>query len=138
MYRCSQTVCAMILIDQPVVQSRSNPHSKRPSDLDLAGLCWVLDYRWSLLPLSTKITILVTQGINTTPWTVGSSLGALGLVASYFFLRDRANCPPKSVGQSMAMVIVATLIIAALAVGCGWIGSHQHLGFTLTSRRCEA
>lgn len=35
----------------------------------------------------------------------------------------------------MAMVIVATIIIAALAVACGWIGSHQHLGFTVTSRR---
>ena len=35
----------------------------------------------------------------------------------------------------MAMVICASVVIAALAVGAGWMGSHQHLGFTLVSRR---
>lgn len=62
----------------------------------------------------------VIAGINPTAWTIGSTLLALGL----------------SVGQAMAMVIVATMVIAALAVGAGWPGSHQRLGFTVTSRRC--
>ena len=35
----------------------------------------------------------------------------------------------------MAMVICASVAIAAVAVGGGWMGSHQHLGFTLVSRR---
>ena len=58
-------------------------------------------------------------GINTTPWTVGSTLLALGL----------------SVGQAMGIVICATFVIALLAVGAGWPGSHQHIGFTVLSRR---
>jgi cytosine/uracil/thiamine/allantoin permease len=58
-------------------------------------------------------------GINTTAWTIGSTLLALGL----------------SVGQAMGMVVCAAVIIALLAVGAGWMGSHQHLGFTVVSRR---
>ncbi|ERF70196.1 hypothetical protein EPUS_00384 [Endocarpon pusillum Z07020] len=60
----------------------------------------------------------VIGGINTTAWTIGSSLLALGL----------------SVGQAMGMVVCAAVIIAFLAVGAGWMGSHQHLGFTVVSR----
>jgi nucleobase:cation symporter-1, NCS1 family len=62
---------------------------------------------------------LVSPGINTTSWTIGSSLLALGL----------------SVGQAMGMVVCAAVIIGFLAVGAGWMGSHQHLGFTVVSRR---
>jgi nucleobase:cation symporter-1, NCS1 family len=62
---------------------------------------------------------LVFQGINTTPWTIGSTLLALGL----------------SVGQAMGIVVCAAVIVAFLAVGAGWMGSHQHLGFTVVSRR---
>ena len=58
-------------------------------------------------------------GINTTAWTVGSTLLSLGL----------------SVGQAMGTVIGATIFIALLAVGAGWMGSHQYIGFTVTSRR---
>ncbi|KAL8960260.1 MAG: hypothetical protein Q9193_003003 [Seirophora villosa] len=60
----------------------------------------------------------VVAGINTTSWTVGSTLLALGL----------------SVGQAMAMVIVGCVIIGVLAVLCGWLGSHHHVGFTVASR----
>ncbi|KAF7510903.1 hypothetical protein GJ744_005733 [Endocarpon pusillum] len=60
----------------------------------------------------------VIGGINTTAWTIGSTLLALGL----------------SVGQAMGMVVCAAVVIAFLAVGAGWMGSHQHLGFTVVSR----
>ena len=35
----------------------------------------------------------------------------------------------------MGTVIGASIFIALLAVGAGWMGSHQYIGFTVTSRR---
>lgn len=60
----------------------------------------------------------VIAGINTTSWTIGSTLFALGL----------------SLGQSMAMVVVGCLIIGLVAVASGWAGAHQHIGFTVLCR----
>lgn len=81
---------------------------------------WVIAGQSSLPWVRTMSLLSCSVGINTTAWTIGSALLALGL----------------SVGQSMAMVVVATVIIALLAVGAGWPGSHQHIGFTVISRRC--
>ncbi|KAI4143684.1 MAG: hypothetical protein LQ341_002852 [Variospora aurantia] len=76
-----------------------------------------------LLPASAVVAFncqhtLTFTGVNTTSWTVGSTLLALGL----------------SVGQAMAMVIVGCVVIGILAVLCGWLGSHHHVGFTVASR----
>ncbi|KAF7195805.1 Transporter aclS [Pseudocercospora fuligena] len=60
----------------------------------------------------------VIAGINTTAWTSGSSLLALGL----------------SVPQAMGLMVGVSLISALIAVVAGWPGSHQHLGFTVLCR----
>ena len=57
-------------------------------------------------------------GINTTSWTAASSLLALGL----------------SVREAMGVIVGAGLVIAVLAVGAGWMGSRQFVGFTVLSR----
>ena len=57
-------------------------------------------------------------GINTTPWTAGASLLALGL----------------SVPQSMGVVAGVGLISALVAVFAGRPGSRLYLGFTVLSR----
>jgi len=57
-------------------------------------------------------------GSNTSAWTAGSTLLALGL----------------SVSQSMGVIVGAALIISILAVVAGWMGSHDHLGFIVMSR----
>ncbi len=104
-----------------VVQSRFDPHTSRQTNLDMAGFCWLLGHwRSDSSPYYNRGHFLpALPGINTTSWTIGSTLLALGL----------------SVGQAMGMVICAAVIIAFLAVGAGWMGSHQHLGFTVVSRR---
>ena len=60
----------------------------------------------------------VITGVNTAAWTAGSTLLALGL----------------SVNQAMGIVVGAALVSGILAVVCGWMGSHQYLGFTVASR----
>lgn len=60
----------------------------------------------------------VITGINTTAWTSGSSLLALGL----------------SVGQAMGVIVGVALITGMLAVAAGWMGSHKYIGFTVLSR----
>lgn len=60
----------------------------------------------------------VITGVNTTAWTAGSSLLALGL----------------SVGQAMGVVVGVSVLSGIIAVSAGWMGSHQHLGFTVLSR----
>ncbi|KPI41863.1 Uracil permease [Cyphellophora attinorum] len=60
----------------------------------------------------------IINGINTTAWTAGSSLLALGL----------------SVGQAMGVIVGASLFAAVISVIAGWPGSHQYLGFTILSR----
>ena len=60
----------------------------------------------------------VITGINTTAWTCGSSLLALGL----------------SVPQAMGLVVGIAIVTALIAVIAGWPGSHQHIGFTVLCR----
>jgi len=60
----------------------------------------------------------IITGINTTAWTSGSSLLALGL----------------SVGQAMGVIVGVALITGMLAVAAGWMGSHKYIGFTVLSR----
>ncbi|PPJ51903.1 hypothetical protein CBER1_08794 [Cercospora berteroae] len=60
----------------------------------------------------------VIAGINTTAWTSGSSLLALGL----------------SVPQAMGVMVGVALISAIIAVLAGWPGSHEYLGFTVLCR----
>ncbi|GIZ47129.1 hypothetical protein CKM354_001022900 [Cercospora kikuchii] len=60
----------------------------------------------------------VIAGINTTAWTSGSSLLALGL----------------SVPQAMGVMVGVALISAIIAVLAGWPGSHEYLGFTVVCR----
>jgi len=60
----------------------------------------------------------VIAGINTTPWTAGASLLALGL----------------SVPQSMGVAVGVGLISALVAVFAGQPGSRLYLGFTVLSR----
>jgi len=57
-------------------------------------------------------------GTNTSAWTASSTLLALGL----------------SISQSMGVIVGAALMISILAVVAGWMGSHDHLGFTVISR----
>ena len=117
----SSSVGSLLLSPRSVVQSRFDSHTPRQTNLDMAGLCWLLGHwRSDSSPYHKLSHFLPTlPGINTTSWTIGSTLLALGL----------------SVGQAMGMVVCAAVIIAFLAVGAGWMGSHQHLGFTLVSRR---
>ena len=61
---------------------------------------------------------LIKTGANNSAWTAGSTLLALGL----------------SVGQSIGVIIGASLIISMIAVVAGWMGSHDYLGFTVMSR----
>ncbi|RFU32379.1 hypothetical protein B7463_g3981, partial [Scytalidium lignicola] len=60
----------------------------------------------------------IITGANNSAWTAGSTLLALGL----------------SVGQSMGVIVGGSLIISMIAVVAGWMGSHDHLGFTVMSR----
>lgn len=87
----------------------------------MAGVCRLLGHWGSGPSLREKPGqfLIALPGINTTAWTIGSTLLALGL----------------SVGQAMGMVVCAAVIIGFLAVGAGWMGSHQQLGFTVVSRR---
>lgn len=39
-----------------------------------------------------------------------------------------------SVPQAMGVIVGASLIISMIAVVAGWMGSHDHLGFTVMSR----
>ncbi|KAK8073622.1 hypothetical protein PG994_004521 [Apiospora phragmitis] len=60
----------------------------------------------------------VICGINTSAWTAGASLLALGLSAT----------------QAIGCVVGVALIAALVAVLAGWPGSHLYLGFTVLSR----
>ncbi|KAJ3498897.1 hypothetical protein NLG97_g759 [Lecanicillium saksenae] len=51
-------------------------------------------------------------------WSTGSTLLALGL------------SPPQAIG----VVIVGGVLTGLLAVACGWMGAHHHIGFTVSSR----
>jgi NCS1 family nucleobase:cation symporter-1 len=63
---------------------------------------------------------MTLSGANNSAWTAGSTLLALGL----------------SVGQAMGVIVGSSLIISMVAVIAGWMGSHDHLGFTVMSRAC--
>lgn len=60
----------------------------------------------------------IIAGANNSAWTAGSTLLALGL----------------SVGQAMGIIVGSSLIISVIAVVAGWMGSNDHLGFTVMSR----
>ena len=67
---------------------------------------------------NSRLSHIAGLGANTTAWTAGSSLLALGL----------------SVPQAIGVIVGSSLICGLLAIGAGWMGSHQHLGFTVLSR----
>ncbi|KAG9238413.1 permease for cytosine/purines, uracil, thiamine, allantoin-domain-containing protein [Amylocarpus encephaloides] len=60
----------------------------------------------------------IITGANNSAWTAGSTLLSLGL----------------SVGQAMGVIVGGSFIIAMVAVVAGWMGSYDHLGFTVMSR----
>ncbi len=76
--------------------------------MDLARFCWVLDYHRYGYTLYFQVAVYFshadkTVGCNTSSWTAGSTLLALGL----------------SVSQAMGVVVGSSLIIAILAVVAG-------------------
>lgn len=79
---------------------------------------WVITGRCSVQNSMAALPSDSFGGVNTTAWTIGSSLLALGL----------------SVGQAMGVVVGVSLLTAIIAVSAGWMGSHQYLGFTVLSR----
>lgn len=60
----------------------------------------------------------IIAGVNSTAWTVVSSLLSLGL----------------SVREAIGVTVGASLLTAMIAVLAGWPGSHQHIGFTVLCR----
>jgi hypothetical protein len=92
--------------------------------MDLARFCWILDHYWYVTFLSVCLCSSERHadhsiaGANNSAWTAGSTLLALGL----------------SVGQAMGVIVGGSFIISIIAVVAGWMGSHNHLGFTVMSR----
>lgn len=84
----------------------------------MARLCGVLDYYWLVPEEETLIGADIEIGANNSAWTAGSTMLALGL----------------SVPQAMGVIVGSSLIISMIAVVAGWMGSHDHLGFTVMSR----
>jgi hypothetical protein len=92
--------------------------------MELAGFWWILDYHWYIHSLTVHHCSFERKaddsiiGANNSAWTAGSTLLALGL----------------SVGQAMGVIVGGSFIISIIAVTAGWMGSHNHLGFTVMSR----
>lgn len=87
-----------------VVQSRLDSHSRRSKDLDMAGLCWILDHR-RYFAIHTCVGSARAEdlGANNSAWTAGATLLSLGL----------------SVKQSMGVIVGSSFIISILAVIAG-------------------